>query len=692
MLGPRQHTSQTSHLSENQQLLDGLFDPYVMLSAVRDEHGTIIDFVFTQANSAACEFNHVPHEQLVGSRLLELLPGHRDSELFRLYVDVVETGETLRLNGYAYNHELRGGVTHRFDIQAVRIGDGLSFTWRDVTAQYVTAAEPSLPADTQADYYRAIAENSLDIVLRTDPAGLVTWISPSVRDVLGWQPSEIVGELCWSFLYEDEASGMAVEPPMEFAVPGQRSLHEVRIRTQHGSWRWMRAYIRPVLDIEGLPAGLTITLRDIGREVETRSKLAYARRHDPLTGLPNRQAAVERIASLLASSTTDRLWVLCVGIDGLDDIYQAITESAGEQVLAVVAAALRGSVGTGDWVFRGAGNEYLIVLPHSESERTATEFAQRVIHQAHRPIEVGGTTVDVTVSIGIARTMPVDDPQVVLRRATAAMLQASQRGRSQCGFLDVNLSNAVRNRLVTAGELQSALTSRAIRPWLQPLVSLQDKKVQGYEALARWVTSDGHVMPPATFIPIAESTGLVEPLDNLMIARSVQILATLPEHLHMAVNCSATTLANPNFVDRVSRVLEVAGVAPQRLYLEVTETSLLDVTPAIQESMHALHARGITWWVDDFGTGYSSLAHLRDLPVQGLKLDQSFTAALTQDDSTTARLTKGLFGLASGLHLRTIAEGVETAEQAALLSAQGWEWGQGWLFGKPAPPPNRESD
>ena len=172
-----------------------------------------------------------------------------------------------------------------------------------------------------------------------------------------------------------------------------------------------------------------------------------------------------------------------------------------------------------------------------------------------------------------------------------------------------------------------------------------------------------------------------------MIAQSLHVLAALPPHLHLAVNCSATTLSDPGFVDHVTGVLEASGVAAHRLHLEVTETSLLDVTPVIQAAMHALHDRGITWWVDDFGTGYSSLAHLRDLPVQGLKLDQSFTAALTSADSTTARLTQGLYRLAAGLDLLTIAEGVETPEQAAVLAAQGWQWGQGWLFGKPGPPP-----
>ena len=687
MTGSELHAAGATTPTETRRMLDGLFDPYVVLTAVRDSRGLIIDFMFAEANSAACEFNQLPYEELVGSRLLDRLPGHRDSDLFRRYVAVVETGVSLQLKSYAYDHELRGGTTHRFNIQAVKLGDGLSFTWRDVSAEHVSTDSRSPDLNTP-EYYRVIAENSLDIVFRTDPAGIITWISPSVRALLGWQVGEVVGQSCGDFVQTDAA----MDPAHLLPAAGERSRYEARIRTPNGTWHWMRAYGRPVLDIDGFPAGQIITLQDIHGEVETRTELAYAIHHDPLTGLPNRAAAIERLSALQARSEIRQTWVLCVGIDGLNDIYQAITDTAGEQVLAAVASALRDAVGTGDWVFRGTGDEFLIVLPHSESESTAVDYAQRIIHHVHRPMPVGNAVIDVTVGIGIARSMSVEDPQVVLRRATAAMLQARGRGRGQCGFLDATLSDAVRNRLVTAGELQAALSARLIGPWLQPVMSLHDGTLRGYEALARWETADGQVMPPATFIPIAESTGLVLPLDNQMIARSLQVLSALPPHLHLAVNCSATTLADPGFVGRVTRVLDASGVSPQRLHLEVTETSLLDVTPQIQSAMHALHDRGVTWWVDDFGTGYSSLAHLRDLPVQGLKLDQSFTSALTGSDSTTARLTQGLYGLAAGLDLLTIAEGVETPEQAAVLAAQGWQWGQGWLYGKAGPPPTQIAD
>ena len=518
MAGPDLHAWQGSDPIETRRVVDGLFDPYVLLMAIRNEQGAIVDFVYTEANAAACEFNGLPYEQLVGSRLLDILPGHAGTGLFQRYIDVVETGTALRIEGFAYDQELRGGVTHWFNVQAVKVGDGLSYTWRDVTDHYATTfdATAALRSPHQAgpdsrieDYYQVIAENSLDIVLRTDQAGIITWISPSVAEVLGWQPVDVVGRPSAEFMHTGDftdVARLAQIPPMPHR---DRVLNEARVRTAAGSWHWMRAHGRTVLDIEGMSAGQIITLQDIHREIETRSELAFAMHHDPLTGLPNRQTAVERLGALLACTDDDQMWVLCIGVDDLNDIYQAITDSAGEPVLEAVAGALREAVGMGDWVFRGAGNEFLIVLPQLESAATAAAYAQRIIGQVHRPMCVGNDVLDITVSIGVARANRIEDPQVVLRRATAAMLQARQRGRGQWGFLDVTLSDAVRTRLVTASELQAALSAHRIGPWLQPVLSLHDGRLQGYEALARWETADGHVMPPATFIPIAESTGLV---------------------------------------------------------------------------------------------------------------------------------------------------------------------------------------
>jgi EAL domain-containing protein (putative c-di-GMP-specific phosphodiesterase class I) len=218
-----------------------------------------------------------------------------------------------------------------------------------------------------------------------------------------------------------------------------------------------------------------------------------------------------------------------------------------------------------------------------------------------------------------------------------------------------------------------------------PLAQLSDGEVIGYESLVRWVTDDGVVATPDTFLDVASRTGLITRIDERMVRLSIDLLTRLPEHHTVAVNIAAATLASGNLVHVVTTQLDAFGVDPTRLHLEVTETDLINVTEGVHRTMRSLADLGIDWWVDDFGTGYSSIAHLRDLPIHGLKLDQSFTSGVSRADSYATRLARGLAGLARALDLRTVAEGVQSQEQASVLLEQGWEVGQGWLYGAARP-------
>jgi len=225
-----------------------------------------------------------------------------------------------------------------------------------------------------------------------------------------------------------------------------------------------------------------------------------------------------------------------------------------------------------------------------------------------------------------------------------------------------------------------------VHPWFQPIVSLENRKIRGYEALARWRRGDDTFVYPDDFIPIAEHTGLIVELDQTILWQALTSAADLPPDTHMAVNVSAATLLHHSLLSQVTSALAHTRVNPTRLHLEVTETSLFQLTDEVLSAMLELREIGVTWWVDDFGTGYSSVAHLRDLPVQGLKLDRSFTAAI-DGRGEGEQLPRGLIGLAHGLGLDTVAEGVETAEQAAVLWRQRWDCGQGYFFGRPQATP-----
>lgn len=232
--------------------------------------------------------------------------------------------------------------------------------------------------------------------------------------------------------------------------------------------------------------------------------------------------------------------------------------------------------------------------------------------------------------------------------------------------------------------LAECLGGGQVRVHGMPVVSLWDGRVVGVEVLARWHTPDGRVLLPAEFLPLVDDAGLWVDLDEAVLMAALRAGGTLPEAVSIGVNLSADSLARPDLGDWLLGALQDANVSPGRLHLELTETSVLHVDEDVTSAMVDLAAAGVRWWVDDFGTGYSSISHLRDLPITGLKLDRSFTAGITDRTTRNARLALGLAGLAAGLGLDTIAEGVETPQQAQLLVEQGWQMGQGLLFGAAA--------
>jgi len=441
--------------------------------------------------------------------------------------------------------------------------------------------------------------------------------------------------------------------------------------------------------LEALAADLGYGLerfRDAEALVESRAALQHEVEFDSLTGLAKQRLTLERIQEILDTRDTPGWALLCVGVDGMTAINQAFTYAAGDEVLRAVAQRLVSAAGAHDRVGRIAGDEFVVILRDLITTTDAAEASQRLINAVHGPVDYEGARFDITACVGIAMA-DTHEAEPLLRDATAAMRAASRKGPGTWSFLDENVAAISRLALDVQTRLRDGLATGQVVAWYMPLISLEDNSLHGYEALARWILPDGTVMPPDTFLSIAERSNLILEIDRTVLRHAFDTLARLDAGMHVAVNVSAAMLKSGAIEGLVLGEARRTGVDIKHLHLEVTETALFNVTQEIRDAMQRLADTGVTWWVDDFGTGYSSISHLRDLPIQGVKLDQSFTSSLGTTDSHTARLTRGLVGLAEGLSLRTIAEGVETAEQAALLRGQGWELAQGWYFGKPAPLP-----
>ncbi len=554
---------------------------------------------------------------------------------------------------------------------------------RDIEEQVQARAE----LIASENRYRILAENASDVVWQVDRNGEILWVSPSVQQELGWDSADLVGRNVGELIPEQDQ--VATEAWKQLLIDGAAvEPLESRRLTADGSYRWMSLQGHQVHGDDGTVTGLIVGMRSIQDEVAAREKWEHAVEHDWLTGLATMPLALTRIQRLITQLPRGRrrqVGVLCVGIDSLKSVNEALSFESGNRLVREVGARLSTVVTDADMLARGSGDEFLVLVNDLVSGADAGGLAEQVRCAVHGPFEIEGVQLQPTVSVGVATGGRHAEAGNLVRDASLAMHLAKDKGRDRVEFAQPQLALEARHRLSVEGEIRQGLLDGEFFAWFQPIVALTGGSLVGYEALIRWVRSDGSVVSPADFLPVAERSYLIAELDAVVLEQSVDLLRELPAPVHVAVNVSAASLATTDYADRVNDLLRESGIESRRLRLEVTETALLSLGRPVIDAMHGLADVGVGWYVDDFGTGYSSIAHLRDLPIAGLKLDLSFTAGIREGDLTCEQLSKGLVGLAEGLGLDTIAEGVETPIEAGVLRDQGWVHGQGWLFGRPAP-------
>ncbi|MEI6621196.1 MAG: PAS domain S-box protein [Actinomycetes bacterium] len=567
--------------------------------------------------------------------------------------------------------------------------DGVAAGWVDTLRDIddVVRARQASEAMTQElkeseQRYRLLAENASDVVWQTGTDGLLSWVSESVTAVLGWQKGHILGRRLIDLIHAEDRPRVVAS--RELVVAGERVAIECRVLCADGSYRSMSISVHPAVVADGILE--VIALRDIQGEVDTRLRLTHATDHDPLTDLPTVAVALKRLDRMILRLNSARVvGVMCIGVDSLKAVNEALSYYGGDRVITAIATRLDAATRDSDTLARGSGDELLVLMPDLADGTDAGLTAEKLRRAVKETITIDGHRLQPTVSIGIASGGRDANAGDLLRDASLAMRLAKDNGRDRVEFAQAQLAEQAQHRLVIEDEVRDGLGAGEFVPWFQPTVTLSGADLVGYEALVRWVRADGSIVPPDDFLPVAERSNLITEIDLTVLEQSVELLSGLPGSAYIAVNVSAVTLINFPYTQRVADLLDEFDVDPSRLHLEVTETALLNITEPVSLQMRRLASQGVRWLVDDFGTGYSSIAHLRDLPIAGLKLDLSFTAGVRAGDLTSERLAKALFGLADGLGLDTVAEGIETPVEAAFLRAQGWKHGQGWLYGHAAP-------
>jgi diguanylate cyclase (GGDEF)-like protein/PAS domain S-box-containing protein len=553
------------------------------------------------------------------------------------------------------------------------------------------AAEQALRESEQR--FRALVHNASDVFTVIGDDGVIRYQSPAVQAVLGHPPDSLIGHsLLDVVLADDRAAALRL-----FEQSRQRSgvpvVGEVRMLPK-GPDQEPRRFEMTVTDLLADPtvSGMVLNYSDITERALYQERLTRQAFEDTLTGLANRARFQERLEQALRQGDGDRtVGLLFVDLDRFKVINDSLGHDAGDQLLREVAERLSGCLREGDTLARLGGDEFTVLLPDIAGPEVAVAVAERVIAQLRAPFDLPGQSVVVGASVGIATGVASRDrPDTLLRDADAAMYEAKARGRGRHAMFHVTMHTRAVSRLAIETELRRAIETRQLLLYYQPIILLSSGQMVGVEALLRWRRPDGTLVLPNEFVPVAEETGLIQPIGRWVLHEACEQLsrwrAELPQAagLSMSVNVSARQLQDPSLVPDVTSALQHAALDPASLILELTETVMAENLDLATETLQALRWMSVRLAMDDFGTGYSSLSSLSQLPLDILKIDQSFVARLDHEAEGRA-IVYAIMSLAGALGVRVTGEGIETPEQLSALIELGCQYGQGHLLGEPVP-------
>ena len=564
---------------------------------------------------------------------------------------------------------------------------------------------------------RELASRTSDVVLACDLDGVIEYASPAVGDY-GYTPGDLSGRRLLDFVHPEDRTAVLTASRLALggATAGSAGRFPARVRAADGTWRHVEStvlrYRAPGGALAGgsagtLPPGrhkqILVTARDVSDQVALRQQVTHLTFHDGLTGLPNRAYVEERARDLLRDGPpTRRTGVIFLDLDRFTAVNDSVGHGAGDLVLAQTARRLRAAVPVNDTVARWGSDEFAVVVEDAAGPQEVSDIAERLVGAiAAEPFRVAGQQIALTASAGVALASPVpkapngdagsanldnvEDPAtVVLRNADVAMSRAKELGGDRAEIYAAHMHADAVRRLELVSDLQRAIGNGELTVQYQPIVELATSRVVGAEALVRW-WREGEVIAPREFLGAAEESGLIVPLGEWVLRQACAQGAAWRRaswDVGVSVNLSARQITAPGFTTQVAEILADTGLPPGALTAEVNERVLVEDAGTIVDRLTDLHKMGVRMAIDDFGTGYASLAHLRELPLDVIKVDPSFVAGLGHDDRLTL-LTRTVVQVGRELGLQVIAEGIEQPRQLAALREMGCDYGQGFLVARP---------
>ena len=531
--------------------------------------------------------------------------------------------------------------------------------------------------------YKYAIDHSDNSIVITDMNKNITFVNEAFQKETGYTKEEVLGKnprILKSNLLE-QSHYDALNKTLR---QNRRWEGEFINKRKDGSIYYEKASISPMF-IDGKVTGYIAIKLNITKYIEQERKVQFLAYHDPLTTLPNRYR-FERYFQEEIVSKNKHATLLFIDLDHFKHINDSLGHHSGDALLKIFAKRLRQKLTPNDFIARIGGDEFVAVIASDDTENIRT-IAQRILESLQHPIEISGKKLTVTTSIGIA-FYPQDGKnlETLLKFADTAMYQAKKQGRNNFQFFTEGLSQQAQERLQIEQELRQALQKEEFYLVYQPKYALTDRSIIGFEALIRWENETLGFVPPDRFIAIAEETGLITQIGYFVFEAACtafyKLKTAYPTLRHIAINVSTVQMRDKHFIETINDICEKSGLAPEDIELELTESYIMENIEQNIRQLARLRAFGYRIAIDDFGTGYSSFSYLKQLPVTTLKIDKAFIDDISTD-KRDLNIVKTIITLAQNLSFDTVAEGIETRQQEALLTSLGCDSAQGYLFSKP---------
>lgn len=554
--------------------------------------------------------------------------------------------------------------------------------------------------------HRFLVESSPDLIFTLDAQGRFNYVNPRIEELLGFRRNQLLNQPFASLVLSEDSDRIASVLDAQHTRPDTSFTLELRLRKATDTAAGVSGHLAVALQgipmlgrgegTEGGYVGLYGIARDISERKRAEEIISFQAYHDQLTRLPNRSLFRDRLDLALtqARRRSGSLAVLYVDIDRFKLVNDTYGHSEGDALIRGVSARLSATLRRSDTLARVGGDEFTILLPDIGGVEDAEHTARKIQTSLEAPLALTHGDFRATVSVGIA-IYPADGEtcETLMQHADIAMYQVKRSGKNGYRFFAPELNTRHQGRIAIENDLRVALELGQLELHYQPQVSLSRRRVVGVEALLRWNHPDNGLISPAIFVPIAEELGLIGEISRWVLERACAQLADWRTHGHddvnMSLNLAAYDFDRGDIVAEVTDCITRHGLPPGQITLEITEHMMMQDTPGVTAKVRRLREAGVGIAIDDFGTGYSALAYLQKLPISALKIDRSFVKDL--GGLMTNPIISAIIGIARGFDLHLVAEGVEHAQQAAMLRALGCDVMQGYYFARPVPADDAEA-